>query len=112
MKKVLFYAMRGQLMCFLHVLMNALDLHEAGYEVRVVFEGESVTLPPQLAEKENKLYLQALEKGLIAGVCKACSAQLGVLEANQKLGLPMLADMNGHAGMKPFVDQGFCVISM
>ncbi len=112
MKKVLFYAMRGQLMCFLHVLMNALDLHEAGYEVRVVFEGESVTLPPQLAEKENKLYLQALEKGLIAGVCKACSAQLGVLEANQKLGLPMLADMNGHAGMKPFVDQGYSVISM
>ncbi len=112
MNKYLFYAMRGQLMCFLHILMNALDLHEAGHEVRIVFEGESVTLPPQLAEKGNKLYLKALELGLIAGVCKACSVQLGVLEAIEKLELPLLSDMNGHAGMRPFVSEGYTVISM
>ncbi len=112
MNKYLFYAMRGQMMCFLHVLMNAVDLNAAGHEVRIVFEGESVTLPPQLAGQGNKLYLKALESGLIAGVCRACSAQLGVLEENEKLGLPLLSDMNGHAGMRPFAEEGFTIISM
>lgn len=112
MKKYLFYAMRGQLMCFLHVLMNALDLHAAGHEVRIVFEGESVTLPPQLAVQGNKLYTKALDLGLIAGVCRACSAQLGVLEEIEKLELPLLSDMNGHAGLRPHEAEGFTIISM
>ena len=112
MAKYLFYAMRGQAMCFQHVLMNALDLHEAGNEVKIIFEGESVTLPPQLAEKDNKLYLKALELGLIAGVCKACSVTLGVIEEIEKLELPLLSDMNGHAGMRPYTAEGYNVISM
>ena len=38
MKKILFYAMREEKMCFVHVLLNALELHEAGYEVKIIFE--------------------------------------------------------------------------
>ena len=55
MKKVLFYAMEGKKMCFMHVLMNALQLHEQGYEVKIIFEGESVKLPAQLENEGNKL---------------------------------------------------------
>ncbi|NLY72694.1 MAG: hypothetical protein GX079_03275 [Tissierellia bacterium] len=111
MKKYLLYAMNGEKMCFLHLLMNALDLHEDGVEVKVVFEGASVKLPPVLEEEENKLYLKAKELGLIAGICLACSSVLGVLEENEKTGLPMLNDMMGHAGVKPFVLDGYEVIS-
>jgi hypothetical protein len=32
MKKILFYALTGEKMCFQHVLMNALDLHNSGFE--------------------------------------------------------------------------------
>ncbi|MDO5690610.1 MAG: hypothetical protein Q4G61_10195 [Tissierellia bacterium] len=111
MKKILFYAMRGEKMCFQHILLNALDLAAAGNEVKIVFEGESVKLPPVFEAEQHKLYLQAKEKGLIAGVCRACSAMLGVIEENQKY-LPLLDDMMQHAGMKPFIEEGYEVISM
>ncbi|HHV42984.1 MAG TPA: hypothetical protein GXX72_09165 [Clostridiaceae bacterium] len=110
MRKILFYAMQGKKMCFLHVLMNALQLTEVGHEVRIVFEGESVKLPSVLAEEKNKLYSKANEKGLIAGICLACSAQLGVLEANKALDLPLLDDLNGHAGILPFLKEDYEVI--
>jgi hypothetical protein len=108
-KKYLFYAMEGAEMCFQHVLLNALDLKANGYEVKIVFEGASVKLPPILAEK-NPLYKKALEEGIIAGVCKACAHTLGVLEEIEKLELPLLSDMSGHAGMKPFIEEGYKVV--
>ncbi len=108
-EKYLFYAMEGAEMCFQHVLLNALDLKADGYEVQIVFEGASVKLPPLLAEK-NPLYKKALEQGIITGVCKACAKSLGVLEEIEKLELPLLADMSGHAGIKPFVKEGYEVI--
>ncbi|MGI6545897.1 MAG: hypothetical protein ACOX2M_05605 [Fastidiosipilaceae bacterium] len=112
MKKVLFYAMTGEKMCFMHVLMNAIQLHNAGHSVSVIFEGASVKLPSVLEREENKLYLQAKEAGIIKGICFACSQVMEVLEANEATGLPMLKDMNGHAGMLDEINAGYEIISM
>lgn len=112
MKKYLFYAMTGEKMCLMHVLMNAVDLKAAGHEVKVIFEGRSVLLPSQLEAEKNPHYLKARELGLLAGICYACSVQLKVEEQNAALGLPMLKDMFGHAGMRPFVAEGYEVISL
>ncbi len=112
MKKVLFYGMTEKKMCFQHILMNALDLHAAGTEVKIIFEGGSVSLVPVFVEESNPLYNKAKELGLIAGVCLACSKVLGVYEKNLESGLPMLDDMNGHAGMKKYIEDGYEVISM
>ena len=112
MKKILFYAMTGEKMCFQHVLMNALDLHRAGFEVKIIFEGASVKLPSVLKEESTPLFGKALESGLVAGICFACSKVLGVFEANLALGLPMLDDMYGHAGVKPYLEDGYEVLSM
>lgn len=112
MKKVLFYGMTGEKMCFQHVLMNALDLHQAGYDVKVVFEGASVKLVSKFEEEKNPLYLKAKDAGLLAGICLACSKVMDVYEENLKSGLPMLEDMNGHAGMKPYLEEGYAVVSM
>lgn len=112
MKKILFYGMTGEKSCFQHVLLNAVQLHEGGYEVRVIFEGASVRLPAGMDGEENPVYLKAKELGLLAGICLACSKVMGVYEVNAALGLPMLADMNGHAGMKPYLDGGYEVISI
>jgi len=112
MKKILFYAMTGEKMCFQHVLMNALDLHKDGFEVKIIFEGASVKLPSILKEENNPLFGKAIEAGLIAGICFACSKVLGVFEANLALGLPMLDDMFGHAGMKPYLNDGYEVVSI
>jgi len=112
MEKILLYGMTGEKMCFLHVLMNAIDLANAGREVRIVFEGASVKLVSTLEDENNPLYRKAKELGLIAGICLACSRMMGVYEKNLASDLPFLEDMNGHAGMKPFLDRGYQVISM
>ena len=112
MRKVLLYGMTGERSCFMHLLLNALQLNEAGDEVKVIFEGASVKLPAPLQEEGNPNYLRAKEAGLLAGICLACSKTLGVYEQNAALGLPFLSDMSGHAGMKPFMDQGYEVISI
>ena len=53
MKKYLFYGMTGEKMCFQHILMNAVDLSEKGYEVKIIFEGASVKLVPVFEEKKH-----------------------------------------------------------
>lgn len=112
MNEILFYGMTGEKMCFQHILLNALDLNGYGKTVKIIFEGASVKLVSVFEEEKNPLYLKAKELGLIAGVCVACSKVLGVYEQNKATGLSMLDDMNGHAGMKNYINDGFSVISM
>ena len=112
MDKYLFYGMTGNKMCFNHILLNALDLADTGIAAKIIFEGESVKLVSVFEEEKNALYLKAKERGLIAGICLACSKVMGVFEKNSTYGLPMLGDMNGHAGMKPYITDGYQVISM
>ena len=39
MKKVALFAFNGELMCLMHVLLNAIDMNERGQEVKIVIEG-------------------------------------------------------------------------
>lgn len=112
MKKILFYGMNGEKSCFLHVLLNAAQLKEAGHEVKLVFEGASVKLVPVFERENNPVYRKVRDGGLIAGVCLACAKTLGVYDAVADSGLPLLSDMSGHAGMKPFIEAGYEVISI
>lgn len=112
MKKVLFYGMTGEKMCFQHILLNALDLFSSGTEVKIIFEGASVKLVPLFEQENNPLYKKAKDAGVIAGMCLACSKVLGVYDQNLDAGLTMLEDMSGHAGMKEYINSGYKVISM
>lgn len=112
MKKVLFYGMTENKMCFQHILLNALDLREEGVECKIIFEGASVKLVSVFEKEGNKLYQKLKELDMIAGVCVACSKVLGVYEDNLASGLKMLDDMLGHAGMKAYAKEGYEIISM
>ena len=112
MRNILFYGMTGEKMCFQHILLNALDLAASGHNVKVIFEGASVKLPAVFEAEDNPLYSKAKAEGLLAGICLACSKVMAVYEQNERTGLPMLGDMTGHAGMKPYLADGYEVISM
>lgn len=112
MKKVLFYGMTGEKMCFQHILLNALDLHESGGQVKIIFEGASVKLAPLFEKENNPIYKRAKEAGLIAGVCLACSKVMEVYDECVEFGFEMLNDMSGHAGVKKYIEEGYEVISM
>lgn len=113
MNKVALFAFRGDLSCFIHVLLNAIDFREKDYEVQVILEGEATKLVAELAKKDNPMHA-IFEKtkalGLIAGVCKACSHQLGSQEAAVAEGFPLLDDMHGHPGMARYQNDGYTVL--
>ncbi|WP_320172131.1 DsrE family protein [Maridesulfovibrio sp.] len=108
------YAFNGELMCFVHVLLNGLDMAEKGMKVSIVLEGAAVTLVPEL-EKEtcpfNKLYRKAREQGLIDGACKACSVKLKVKEEIEKAGIALIGEMSGHPAMSDYIGRGYKIIT-
>lgn len=114
MKKIALFVFNGDPMCFIHVLLNALDMDSKGHHARVVVEGAATKLLPDLAKTENPLHAlweKTRTAGLVAGVCKACAGKMGTLEAARDQGLELLADMNGHPSMSGFLEDGFEVVS-
>jgi hypothetical protein len=114
MKKFALFVFNGDPMCFIHVLLNALDMKAKGYEAKIIIEGTSVKLIPELVKPGNPLaglWKKNLEAGLVEGVCKACSTKLGTLEAAKEQKLPLLDDMSGHPGMSAYRDKGYEIIT-
>lgn len=114
MKKILLVAFQGEPMCFIHVLLNGLELKAAGHECKIIVEGQATTLIPQINKQShflNKLFNQAKEAGLIEGVCRACSVKMQVLEQIETIGLPVLDDMSGHPGMAKYIENDFEVLN-
>ena len=111
--KIVLFAFGGEQMCFIHVLLNALAYHDAGWQTRIVLEGESVKLVPELVGQGPlvALYQRCRAAGLVAGVCLACSRKLGSYDAARAQGLALLDDMNGHAGMLPFSRDGYTIVT-
>ena len=114
MQKTALFAFNGELMCFVHVLLNAQDLKAKGHQVAVVVEGSATKLVPQLAQEDNPLHGlwdKVRRAGLIRAVCRACSQKMGVLAEVEALGLPLGQDMMGHPAMSPYLDQGYRIIT-
>lgn len=113
MKKIVLFAFQGEAMCFVHVLLNALEMKSQGIDARIVIEGEATDLVPELAREGNplhRLYREAKEQGLIDGACRACSGKMQVAEEIEKEGLPLLDEMSGHPSMTRYMNEGFDIL--
>jgi len=114
MKKVVLFAFNGELMCFVHVLLNALDMKEQGFEVKIVIEGSATKLIPDLGIEGNLLngpYNKVRAENLIDGVCKACATKMGTAEDAKTMDLALLGDMWGHPSMAKYLKEGYEVIT-
>lgn len=114
MKKVVLFAFNGELMCFVHVLLNGLDMHEKGFEVKIVIEGSATKLVPDLGVEGNLLsapFKRVQSLGLIEGVCKACATKMGTVEDAASLVLPLLSNMWGHPGMAKYIQDGYQIVT-
>ncbi|RTZ97312.1 MAG: cytoplasmic protein [Deltaproteobacteria bacterium] len=114
MKKMALFVFNGDPMCFIHVLLNALDMKEKGYEAKIIIEGAATQLIPELARPDHPLHglwEKSRAAGLVEGVCRACAKKLGTLDAAKAEGLPLLADIAGHPAMTRYRDDGFEIIS-
>ncbi len=114
MKKIVFFAFRDNPLCFVHVLLNSLDMAKKGIEGKIVLEGESVTLVPVMADPAHflhPLYLKAKEQGLILGACRACANKLDVTDAMTQEGIPLIGEMSGHPAMSDFIENGYTLLT-
>jgi hypothetical protein len=114
MKKIALFAFKGDFTCFVHVMLNALDMKAKVFDVKVVLEGESTKLVPELAKDGSPmfgLYNEMKQQGLIDAVCKACSAKMNVVEAVEKEGLPLVDEMKGHPSMAKYMEAGYEIIT-
>ena len=114
MKKFALFVFNGDPMCFIHVLLNALDMKDRGHEAKIVIEGAATNLIADLAEERHPLYKlweQAKEKGLVEGTCKACTNKMGTIESSKRQNIPLLDDMSGHPGMAHYYNKGYEIIT-
>lgn len=114
MKKVALFAFNGEAMCFVHVLLNALDFQANGTEVKVIIEGSATKLVEVLADPSQpfaNLYQQVKDKGLIDCVCKACANKMGSLDAVIAQKLPLCDELKGHPSMRRYIDEGYEIIT-
>lgn len=110
MNRVVFFAFRDNPLCFIHVLLNSLDMAQKGMEGIIVLEGEAVTLVPLMAAPVHflhLLYLKAKTQGLFLGACRACSNKLHVTDAMEREGIPLIGEMSGHPAMADFIEKGY-----
>ena len=112
--KTALFVFNGDPMCFIHILLNALDMQARGHDATIVMEGASVALPPALVKPDHplaRLFAQVREKGLLAGACKACSVKLGVAAEVEAAGVPLIGDMSGHPSMGSYMEAGWKVVT-
>lgn len=101
-------------MCFIHVLLNALDMEARGDQARIVMEGGATALVAELEAQDhqlNALWQKARQKNLVEGVCRACAGKTKSLEAARRQGLKLLDEMNGHPSMASYRSKGFEIVT-
>jgi hypothetical protein len=123
-KKVVVFAFNGDPACFAHAMLNAMDMKDRGYDVKVVVEGDATKLL-SLLRNETKpyadVYRRFRDSGLIDCVCRACATKNGVvpvvIEQNLKLASAAPVgqrgdDMAGHPAMAAYMEQGYEVLTL
>lgn len=99
-----------------HALLYAIELHDAGFEVKLIFDGAGVKslagFETNTDKPSHQLYVKVKELGLISGVCEFCSTAMGVSEVVLQTGLPALNEINGHPSIAAFVKDGYTPIVM
>lgn len=114
MKKCVFFAFRDHPLCFIHVLLNSLDMAAKGMEGKIVLEGEAVKLVAVMAQTDHflhTLYNKAKAQGLFVGACRACASKLGATDAVIQEGIPLIGEMSGHPAMSDFIEQGYAILT-
>ncbi|MFP4392850.1 MAG: DsrE family protein [Desulfohalobiaceae bacterium] len=114
MQKTVLFVFNADDMCFIHVLLNSLDMKEKGHEVGIVIEGAATKLIPELVKEDHplqELWAKAREQGLVYGACRACSHKMGTLEDARDQGIELLDDMSGHPSMAGFQHSGHEIIT-
>ena len=114
MKKSALFVFNGDPVCFVHVLLNGLDMKDKGIDARIILEGAATALLPKLAAHEfplHNLWEKSKGAGIVEGVCRGCAQKMGTTREAERQGLALLDDMSGHPSMSRYMEAGFEIVS-
>jgi hypothetical protein len=114
LNKAALFAFNGELMCVAHVLLNALEMKEKDYDVKIIFEGSATRLIGELNKPEtpfSNLYKKAKNAGLIDGTCKACTSKMGTLKEAEEQNIKLIGDMSGHPSISRYMEEGYKILT-
>ena len=83
--------------------------------MKIILEGEATKLIVDLRKPGHPLhalYSKVKELELIDAVCRACALKMDALEAAEKEGLVIVDSMAGHAGMAPYIEKGYAIVTL
>ena len=112
--KIVLFAFQGEAMCFVHVMLNAFEYQDKGYEVKIVIEGQAVKLVDVLNKPDApfySMYKKIKNRNLIDCVCKACASKMGVLKQAENQGLRLCDELSGHPSMQRYTSEGYQIIT-
>ncbi|MCP4764095.1 MAG: DsrE family protein [archaeon] len=114
-QKFALFAFQGEIMCFAHVLLNALDLNSKEYDVKIIIEGSSTKLIKEFHNSPEapffNLYKKVKDLKLIDAVCFACATKMGSIEEVKLEGLPIKKEMSGHPSISEYIEKGYTIIT-
>ncbi|MCR2805635.1 hypothetical protein [Paenibacillus soyae] len=98
-----------------HGLLYGDELHDAGFEVEIVFDGLGTQWPEafnQLEHPFHPLFKKVMKKGIIKGGCQACSTFFDVGEQVENAGLALVGNeaTGGHIPFVRYMKDGFVPI--
>lgn len=94
----------------IHVLLYGQELHEAGYQVQIMFDGAGTTWIKEFQNPENKyhdVYKHVQKLGIIAGACEYCANAFGVAEEVKVSGISLIGEIGRHPSLVKYIKEGY-----
>ena len=113
MERVAIFAFKEDPMCFAHAMLNAQDMYERGYEVKLVIEGSATRQVFELTDRKNPfapLYEKLKAEGVIDCVCKACANKTNTIKSAENQGLRLCDEMSGHPSIARYYEDDYEVL--
>lgn len=114
MKKIAIFAFNGDPMCFVHVMLHALDMNKKGWDTKLIIEGSATKLVKTLVEPDapfGNLYESLKDSGVIDCICRACANKMGSVESAEAQNLPIGGELQGHPSMSRYMEEGYEIIT-
>ncbi|MFC3885659.1 DsrE family protein [Bacillus songklensis] len=95
-----------------HGLLYGQELHEAGYQVDIVFDGAGTTWVREFEKTDhpfNPLFKQVMKLGIVQGGCQACAGFFEVASEVEEAGVSLIGEEGngGHLAFANYMKEGY-----
>lgn len=99
-----------------HSLLYTKELHEAGHQVKLIFDGGGTGWVPELNDEDHllhPLFKEVRDAGLIGGACDFCMGAFKVDKLKvQEAKIAAVSEYMGHPSVARLIGEGYQVITL